>query len=409
MVWWFQQSLTAHCCATILVLGLSGHTYAQSQTAQTGAAGDAQVIRTVGTIKSTQADTITLTPDSGGEVTAQLSSATKILRVPPGEKDLKNATPLQQQDLHQGDRVLVRGQTSMDGHSMSALAVIVMKQADVSAKQVHDREDWQKRGVGGLVSAMDTTAGTINISSAGLAGSRNVTVHITKNTTVRRYASGSVRFDDAQTSSPDQIKPGDQLRARGTRSANGSELAAEEIVFGTFRNLAGTITAIDAASNSMTVQDAIGKSSVIVRVAPDSQIKKLPVEMAQRIALRLKDGTGEDRGQGAARPAQSSTPNGNTSAQGQSSHRSGGTQGQNENGSPDLQRFVGRMPSSTLADLQKGDAVMIVSTIETDSNTVTAITVLAGVEPILTAAPSRSAAMLSPWTLGGASGEAEAP
>ena len=408
MVWWFQRSLMAHACATILVLGLSGHTYAQSQTAQTGAEGDAQVIRTVGTIKSTQGDTLTLTSDSGAEVTAKLSSATKILRVPPGEKDLKNATPLQAQDLQQGDRVLVRGQTSVDGHSISALAVIVMKQADVSAKQEHDREDWQKRGVGGLVSAIDTTAGTITVSSAGLGSSRNVSVHITKNTTARRYASGSVRFDDAQPSSPDQIKLGDQLRARGTRSADGSELAAEEIVFGTFRNLAGTITAIDPASNSITVQDAIGKSSVIVRVAPDSQIKKLPVEMAQRIALRLKGSSGEAGGQGAARPAQSSTPNGNTSEQSQSSNRSGGTQGQNGNGGPDLQRFVGRMPSSTLADLRKGDAVMIVSTLGADSK-VTAITVLAGVEPILTAAPNRSAAMLSPWTLGGASGETEAP
>jgi hypothetical protein len=408
MVWWFQRSLMAHACATILVLGLSGHAYAKSQTAQTGAEGDAQVIRTVGTIKSTQGDTLTLTSDSGAEVTAKLSSATKILRVPPGEKDLKNATPLQAQDLQQGDRVLVRGQTSVDGHSISALAVIVMKQADVSAKQEHDREDWQKRGVGGLVSAIDTTAGTITVSSAGLGSSRNVTVHITKNTTARRYASGSVRFDDAQPSSPDQIKPGDQLRARGTRSADGSELAAEEIVFGTFRNLAGTITAIDSASNSMTVQDGIGKSSVIVRVAPDSQIKKLPVEMAQRIALRLKGNSGED-GQGAARPAQSSTPNGNTSAQGQSSHGPGGMQGQSGNGAPDLQRFLGRMPSSRIADLQKGDAVMIVSTLGADSNTVTAITVLAGVEPILTAAPNRRAAMLSPWTLGGATGEAEAP
>ncbi len=396
----------ALCFAMILVQGISGPAYAESETTQ---AGDAQVMRTVGTINSTQADRFTFNPDSGGEVTVKLSTSTKILRVPPGDKDLKNAIPLQAQDLQHGDRVLVRGQASADGRSISALAVIVMKQADVSAKQEHDREDWQKCSVGGLVSAIDVAGGTITISSAGVGDNRNVSVHTTKNTIVRRYASGSVRFDDAQLSSPDQIKPNDQLRARGTRSADGSELAAEEIVFGTFRNLAGTITAIDPASNSMTVQDAIAKSSVVVSVVPDSQIKKLPVEMAQRIALRLKGSSGEAGGQGAARPAQSSTPNGNTSEQSQSSNRSGGTQGQNGNGGPDLQRFVGRMPSSTLADLRKGDAVMIVSTLGTDSNTVTAITVLAGVEPILTAAPNRSAAMLSPWTLGGASGEAEAP
>ena len=65
------------------------------------------------------------------------------------------------------------------------------------------------------------------------------------------------------------------------------------------------------------------------------------------------------------------------------------------------------MPPATLADLnlQKGDAVMILSTEGTPANPGTAITLLSGVEPILQAAPSASQAMmLTPWTLGGAPG-----
>jgi len=59
------------------------------------------------------------------------------------------------------------------------------------------------------------------------------------------------------------------------------------------------------------------------------------------------------------------------------------------------------MPPTPLADLAKGDAVMIVATQGTNSGDVTAITLLGGVEPIL-AAPQGSAAMsLSPWSLGG--------
>jgi hypothetical protein len=57
------------------------------------------------------------------------------------------------------------------------------------------------------------------------------------------------------------------------------------------------------------------------------------------------------------------------------------------------------MPAATLADLQKGDAIMIVTTQGTDSG-VTAITLLSGVEPILTASPSGASAMtLPPWNL----------
>ena len=414
-MWLFlNRSRTLGVLAPVLVLGMVGHRDARAQVPPADAAGGTQIARTAGTIKSVQADSITLMSDAGVEVTAMLASSTRILRVASGQSDLKSATALQAQDLQPGDRVLVRGRASPDGHSIAALAVMVMKQADVSAKQERDREDWQKRGVGGLVTAVDGASGAITISSAGLGANRNVIVHANHNTVARRYAADSVRFDDARPAPLDQIKPGDQLRARGVRNADGGELAAEEIVFGTFRNIAGTITAIDPASNSMTVQDAIGKNPVVVKVSPASQIKKLPAEMAQRIALRLKGGATGNGEQGSGHPGavpQGAKPTGDGSepaAGGQVSRGPGGMQGERENGSPDLQRFLNRMPASKLADLQKGEAVMIVSTQGGDSGTVTAITLLAGVEPILTASPGRSSSLLlSPWTLSGSGGESE--
>jgi hypothetical protein len=390
--------------AAVVALGLVNQIYAHAQ-GRPAATSDAQIARAVGTIRNIQPDSITLVPDSGSEVTAKLAASTKILRVPPGEKDLKNAVPLQAQDLQAGDRVLVRGLGSADGRSIAALVVIVMKQADVSAKQQRDREDWQKRGVGGLVTAVDTDSGTVTISSVGFRAKRSIAVHTSKDTVLRRYAVNSVKFDDARPAPLDQIKPGDQLRARGARSAEDAELQAEEIVSGTFRNIAGIVATVDPAAGTMTVQDAILRNKVVVKISSDSQMKKLPPEMAQRLAMRLKGSPG-DRGNGGPAPQGSTTP----PATG--SHMSRGTgamPGEHENGPPDLQRFLSRLPDSTLADVQKGDAVMIVSTMSEDSGTVTAITLLAGVEPILAAAPSRDASMLlSPWNLGASNAEAEA-
>jgi len=398
----FSRAWTVSIWVVFAMFALSLRVVAQSPSPQTQ---EAKVTRAVGTIKSTQADSLVLTPDSGNDVTANLSATTKILRVPPGETDLKNATPLQAQDLQAGDRVLVRGQASADGKSLAALAVIVMKQSDVSARKEQDREDWQKRGVGGMVSAVDATAGTITISSAGLAGKRDIAIHSTPKTNTRRYAPDSVKFDDARSATIDQIKAGDQLRARGTRNADGSELIAEDIVFGSFRNVAGTVTAIDSASNSITVQDAMGKAAVSVKVTSDSQIKKLPAEMAQRIAMRLKGGApGAEGGAGATGQQRSGPPPGTATGGGpQNSGWSGGN-APNGNGASDLQRFLGRLPDTKLTDLQKGDAVMIVATQGGDAGTVTAITVLAGVEPILTASPNRNSITLSPWSLNSGGG-----
>lgn len=69
--------------------------------------------------------------------------------------------------------------------------------------------------------------------------------------------------------------------------------------------------------------------------------------------------------------------------------------------------MINRLPAVTLADLQKDDAVMIVSTAGTAGNEVTAITLLSGVEPILTASPN-AAALLSGWNLS-APGGGEGP
>lgn len=366
-----------------------------------------QVTRTIGTIKNIQADSITLSPDSGGEISAIISKSTKFLRVAPGQTDLKNATAVQPEDLQPGDRVLVRGQGSPDGRSITALAVIVMKQADLSAKQEREQQEWQRRGVGGLVSSADNAAGTVSITSGGFGSTHEVLIRTSKSTVVRRYAPDSVKFDDAKPAPLDQIKPGDQLRARGTRSPDGGELSADEIVFGTFRNIAGTISSVDQESNSATVQDLIGKGEVTVAISPDSQVKKLPPEMAQRIAMRLKAaGTGET---GPSGNGQGSKVLVGAAASDRASQSSAGPgTGEHGNGAPDLQRFLSRLPNSALSDLHKGDAVMIVSTVGEGSGPVKAIVLLAGVEPILTANGGRSNSMLlSPWTLSGPAGEGE--
>ena len=373
---------------------------------------DTAVVKAVGSIKSVQPGSITVTAESG-EVTATLAPTTKILRVPPGEKDLKNATPLQPQDLQPGDRVFVRGPAGSDAHSIAALAVIVMKQADVSAVHQRESEDWQKRGVGGLVTNVDAANGTITISSGSLGASRTIALHVDKNTILRRYAPGSVKFDDARPAPLTEIQAGDQLRARGTRSADGNELTAEEVVSGSFRNIAGTITAIDAASDTITVHDLIAKASVVVKFSSDSQMKKLPPEMAQHIALRLKgEAHGDQSAQNpspqiaSASDSQSNLPAGHMH-QGNNGRSGGWTGVQGRGGPPDMQRMLSRLPNSSLADLQKGEAVMIVAAPDDNSGEVKAITLLAGVEPILTAAPNHSSSLLSPWSLNTSGGEGD--
>jgi len=385
-----------------------------------GQAPQSSIARALGTITALQGNAVTLKTDAGAEVRAEIQESARLVRIEPGQKDLKNATPVQLQDLQVGDRVLVRGSNSADGKSLLAMSVILMKKSDIQQKQQQEEEDWQKRGAGGLVKAVDPAAGTVTISARSGATTRTITINVAKDTIIRRYSSDSVRFNDAKPSTLDQIKPGDQLRARGQRSSDG-ELTAEEIVSGSFRNIAGTVVSVDASSNELSVKDLATKKTVVVKVTLDSQMRKLPQAMAQMIAARLK-GSGSVNGAagagaaGGGRPGQgegreSTSPPATSASSPPAGQRrfgegSGGPEGRAGGGTADFQQLLNRLPPSTLADLQKGDAVMIVSTEGGASEAVTAITLLSGVEPILTAPAESRTSLLSGWGLGGGGGEA---
>jgi hypothetical protein len=371
-------------------------------------AGQPAVARRIGAIKAINGNAITLTPDLGPDVAVTVQPNARIVRIAPGEKDLKNAAPAQLQDLQVGDRVRVRGQASADGASIAALEVIVIPHSDLQALHEQERADWQKRGLGGLVGAVDPGTGTITISVTTLGGKKEILVHTSKSTIFRRYAPDSVKFDDAKPSTLQEIHAGDQLRARGDRSPDGSDLTAEEIVTGSFSNVAGLVNLVDTSSGTITVQDLLSKKPVQVKITSESQLHKLPPEMAQRIAMRLKGSmsTGTPGASSGSAPA----PGNGQSSAAQGEMRPGGAMGaggmgggMRQGGAPDFQQLLNRMPAVTIADLHKGDAVLIVTTQGTATGGGTAITLLSGVESILQAAPTGSQAMmLAPWSLGGA-------
>src|SRR5580704_1856466 len=388
---------------SLTIISSSLASAAQSQ--DTAAPAAAAIARPVGTVKALSGNTITLTTDAGSTVSIVVQDSTRLVRIAPGQKDLKDATPIQLSDVQVGDRILARGKASDDGKSVAASSVILMKESDVSAKQEKDREDWQKRGVGGLVSKVDAASGSVTLSAPPASDAKPVTIHISKSTIIRRYSPDSIKFDDAKPSTLDEIHSGDQLRARGTRSADGTELDADEVVSGAFRNIAGQVTATDASANTITVMDLATKKPVTLSITADSQLRKLPPTVAQRVAQRLRGGSPD----AAAHP---SAPGANPpdAAKGGQTVPAGDAAGARPGGPPDFQQMLKRMPPVTLADLQKGDAVMVVTTEGTASTQPTAITLLSGVEPILSASPtgSQAAMLLSPWNLGGGGGDAAA-
>jgi len=379
--------------------------------------------RAVGAVSSVSGQTITLKTDAGAEVVVTVTVSTKLLQLKPGQKDLKEATPLALSDLKTGDRILVRGAASADGKQLQAASVIAMKQSDIADKQARDRAEWQRNGVGGLVKSIDSASGTISITTNGAGTPKEIAVHTSKSTVLRRYAPDSIKFDDAKPAPLSEIKSGDQLRARGQKTADGKELTADEVVSGTFRSIAGILVGADATAGTITVTDLATKQPVTLRVTADSQLRKLQPFLAQGIAMRIKAAAAESTAApngGTGTPAPANTgqaptppaggaPRGGPGSGGPGAGMPGGN-GQARGGG-EFQQMIARMPAAALSDLLKGDALMIVATEGSSTAPSTVITLLGGVEPILQASSKATPEMiLSPWSLGaGGGGEGATP
>jgi len=361
-------------------------------------AGAQAATRFLGTITALSGNTLTVKTDAGETRQVQVPSTTVLKRIAPGQKDLSTAADMQFSDLASGDRVLVKLDPDSPAGTSQAVQIIAIKAEDVALKQQTDREDWQKRGVGGLVKSVDPASGVIVLTSGVGATAKTITVNTTRTTMLKRYAPASVSFDQAKPAPIDAIHAGDQLRARGTKNADGAEIAAEEVISGTFRNVSGTITSLDSATSTLVVKDLASKKQVTVHITADAQMKRLPDRMAQMLAARLKGGSGGAQ-------AQNASASGAQHSGGQWSGQGNGQGGNGGAGGGDPQQMLSHLPAIQLADLKKGDAVMLVSTDGT--NEVTAITLLAGVEPLLEA-PAASQNLLNNWSMGSGAPDAGA-
>jgi hypothetical protein len=353
--------------------------------AQTPTASAPAAARQIGTVKAVAGGSLTLTTDAGQEVVVSVADGARVLQLAPGSTDLKTAQAIGLADIAAGDRVLVSGKAG-DGAGFTASRVILMKSSDIAQKHEAEQGDWQKRGTGGIVNSVDAGSGAVTVS----VGAKKLIVNTSSTTKFRRYAGDSVKFEDAKPGTLAQIQAGDQLRVRGAKSDDGSSIQAEEIVSGSFKNLAGLISSIDAAKGTVTLKDLATKKTVTVLITDNSNLKALPPQAAARFAARAKGGASDAGEESHAANQVSGSP----------AERPGGS---GRSAGADLSQLVSRLPNQTVADLKTGDAVMIVaSQPDSTSSTVTCVTLLSGVEPILAATPSGGPALtLSPWSLGG--------
>lgn len=305
--------------------------------------------------------TLEVKGQDGNAVTIHLTSETILQRVAPGEKSLKNAETIQPTDIAVGDKVLVNS----DPASGMARRLVVMSAKDISKHDEADKMAWNTKGISGIV--VSKTADDITLRK----GETQMHVVVSKDTGFKKYTQDSVRFSDAKISSLADVKPGDQLRARGDKSEDGLKVTANEVVFGTFVTKAGTITAIDPEHKSVAIKELNTNKPFNVKLTEDSQLKQMPNFAAMGGGMPGGGGMGGGGMPGGGAPATGGAPGGAAGGPPAGMRR------------PDIAQMVERMPSVKLDALKVGDTVVMSSTKGAVDNEFTAIVLLDNAEMLI--------------------------
>jgi hypothetical protein len=344
-----------------------------------GALAGAQSPSVTGTVIAVRAEAgeLAIRSDQGETITVPTSADAVLQRVSPGQRSLKDAQPVLLSEIQAGDRVLV----TFVPARREARRVVVMPAAAIRQRQEADREDWQRRGVAGVVA--EKKPGEIVLRQRSFMGVSMVTVRVTGDTVYRRYAPDSVKFSDARPSRFEEIRPGDQLRARGEKSEDGLRVTAEEVVFGRFVTKAGSIVRVDAAAGELTMRELDSGEAWVVKVRHDSQIKRMPDFPGM--------GGGGPRGGGmAGPPVEGGRPGGAFGGAPPGMPPPGVGGGPGRGGPRDLSQMLERMPDAALDELQPGETIVVSSTEGRERGRLTAIMLLANAGRLLEMASAQN-------------------
>jgi hypothetical protein len=322
------------------------------------------IVGTVDGFKVESAE-IRVKPDAGETVSLKVTAGTQVLRVAPGEKDLKKAEPIKITDVASGDHVLV----NLMPAAFEARRIVVMSSADIAKRNEADSLDWNKRGVAGIVAAKN--GNEITLKKRSLQGEVKLIVTVSDSTQYRRYAPDSVKFADARKSGMAEIGVGDQLRARGQKSEDGLKVTAEEVVFGTFVTKAGPITAVNVEAREITVKDLTTGKPLVIKLTGDSQVKKLP--------------------DFAAMTPSGGAPGGNVAV---------ASATRPVRAAPDLTQMLERIPPSKFEDLKAGEMVVVSSTKGVSSDQITAIMLVGNAGMLIQMASRQSGGDARPAGMG---------
>lgn len=375
-----MKKLFLYITISLLALATAGAQTQQAPAAKQFLAGEVTAV-------DAAAHTVTVRADKGETVTLSTTEQTTYTRLPPGVTDLKQGARVTFAEVRVGDRVVAPGVTTAGG---SASRLILTARAAGGP-------GGNGRRLNGRVVSVDAAKKLIVVQARGREGQEAVTVDASAAARVLRYAPDSMRPADAVAGSLADVRAGENIRATGERSADGTTFKAEEVLTGSFARFVGTVASADAQRGELVVKTDDGKNvklsfgarSSLRRITPEfeqtlaKQRAEFEQRREQRRAERQQQGGqaqgGQAQGAGEGGRQRQGGQRGDGQARGEGGQRRGGPGG----GGNNFQQMFESLPVVTLAELKKGDAVVVTVTPTADATRATVVSLVTGSADVL--------------------------
>ena len=356
------------------------------------AAGSVQAqtyVSVIGTVQSVDsaAKTLSLKTDKGDMPVIKYDDRTQFFMLPAGETDTKNRTKAAAGDISTGDRAIAR--MTPGDQTKPAVFLYFNRQSDIAQLHKRTEDEWAKQSVYGTVKSVDPAAKKmVIVARGGFGPAKDVTLDASGKVDYERFSLDTGKYE-ASNAGMTPIAAGDQVRLIGQKNADGSEIRLDAIQSATFKSLPVTVKAVDAAKGTIDATDLTTKKAITISVKADTQLKRLDdataLAMARRLNPTFQTETSARGGRGGGgQPAAA----GDGAGRGRGGFAGrGGAGGGGRAGDPN--RALDQQPTIMLADLKAGEPVVVTGAPTTDMAKLTATSVVAGVDPILRAAPDR--------------------
>lgn len=369
--------------------------------AQEPAQAKSPYVSVIGSVQNVDpaSHTITVKTEKGDDAKVKYDDRTQFMELAPGETDLRKATVIKPAEVGPGDHLLARVRAS-DPTGLPALRCFINKKADIAQRNERTLEEWQTQSISGLVESIDPAAKsiTLRVRGAGPAAQpHDVTVDASGKVTFERFSPETGKYEPADFGS---IAQGNVLRVLGKKNDDATQVKAEAIQSGAFRTIPAVIKSVNGDVISAT--DPQTKKPITITVKSFTTMKRLDDQTANMLARRLnptfQQGGGRGGRGGRGQGAQGAEPGGDAGAQGGGNsgmmagmQGAGGREGFGGRGGMrmDPTKLLDQQPTIATSDLKANEPVIITGISGSDPDKITAITLIAGVDPILRAAPNR--------------------